>query len=208
MSRWEWSRRKIQSGGSLRSGKVSPCESQSGGESRGGMTQKNESTFRLLFVCTGNTCRSPMAEGILRKALKARGVENVEVRSAGTHGLDLAPVSVFAAAAAKAVGVDISRHHSRQLDQRMIEKADLILVMSPQHAQHIGAMNRAALKKTCLLKSFPHPVDASNVGREPGVLSIKDPMGGVFEDYQRSCLEIEEQINRILPEILRRAKKD
>jgi protein-tyrosine-phosphatase len=171
------------------------------------MTEKDTCTFRLLFVCTGNTCRSPMAEGILKKALKDRGVENVEVRSAGTYGLDLAPASVFAAAAAKAVGVDISRHRSRTLDEKMIEKADLILVMSPEHAHHIGVMSRAALKKTCFLKSFPQPVEASNADQEPGVLSIKDPIGGVFEEYQRSCSEIEEQINRILPEILRRAKK-
>ncbi len=186
---------------------MSPCESKSGGESQGGMTQKNESRFRLLFVCTGNTCRSPMAEGILKKALKDKGVENVEVRSAGTHGLDLAPASVFAAAAAKAIGVDISRHRSRTLNEEMIEKADLILVMSPEHAHHIEIMSRAALRKTHLLKSFPQPVEASNADQEPGVLSIKDPIGGVFEEYRKSCREIEEQINRILPEILRRARK-
>jgi protein-tyrosine-phosphatase len=200
-------RRKTDLGECFRPGKVSPCESESGGENQSGMTQKDESTFRLLFVCTGNTCRSPMAEGILRKALKERGVKNLEVRSAGTHGLHLAPASVFAAAAAGAIGVDLSRHRSRQLDQEMIEKADLILVMSPEQAQYIGRMNRAALEKTYFLKSFPQSVDASNADQEPGVLSIKDPIGGVFEDYRRSCLEIEEQINRILPEILRRAKK-
>jgi protein-tyrosine-phosphatase len=172
------------------------------------MTEKDRSTFRLLFVCTGNTCRSPMAEGILKKALKDRGVENVEVRSAGTSGLHLAPASVFAAAAAKAIGVDLSRHRSRRLDGEMMERADVILVMSPEHAHHIGRMNRAALEKTYLLKSFPRPLGASNADQEPGVLSIKDPIGGVFEDYRKSCSEIEEQINRILPEILRRAKEE
>jgi protein-tyrosine-phosphatase len=186
---------------------MSPREFNSRGERQDCMTPKNESRFRLLFVCTGNTCRSPMAEGILKKVLKDKGVENVEVRSAGTHGLDLAPASVFAAAAAKAMGVDISQHRSRTLNEQMIEEADLILVMSPEHAHHIGIMSRAALKKTHLLKSFPQPMGVSNAEQEPGVLSIKDPIGGVFEDYRKSCLEIEEQINRILPEILRRAKK-
>ncbi len=171
------------------------------------MTAKGNHKFKILFVCTGNTCRSPMAEGLLKHILKKEGVDNVEVRSAGTFGLDFYPASAFAAEAVRSRGVNLSPHRSRALNRDMIEKADLILVMSPEHRKHIGRQDPSALDKTYLLKSFPATGEASNGDSPPGVLSIEDPIGGSPEDYRRSCLEIEEQINRILPEILRRAGK-
>jgi protein-tyrosine-phosphatase len=171
------------------------------------MTAEDKRKFKILFVCTGNTCRSPMAEGLLKHILDKKGVDNVEVKSAGIFGLHFYPASTFAVEAVKSRGGDLSQHRSRALNRDMIEKSDLILVMSPEHREHISRQYPHALNKTYLLKSFPAGRSASNGDEKQGVLSIEDPIGGSPEDYQRSCLEIEEQINRILPEILRRAGK-
>ncbi len=169
------------------------------------MTKKTKNKFRVLFVCTGNTCRSPMAEGILRTMLKQEGVSNVEVASAGTHDLQFAPASVFAVEAAKEKSVDISRHRSRRLTGEMIGQADLILVLSQEHLEHVGRVHPAAAGKVYLLKSFPFKEGASNGAGKPGVFSIKDPIGGDLEDYRSGFSEIEKEIKRILPELVRRA---
>lgn len=170
------------------------------------MTPENKKKFKVLFVCTGNTCRSPMAEGILKSALKKMGVKHVEVKSAGTHGLHFAPVSVFAAQIAKTKGVDLFRHRSRELTGEMIKGTNLILVMAPEHLDYIIRMEPAAASKTFLLKAFARVTGASHKDIEAGVLSVKDPIGGSLEDYQRSFSEIEMEIERILPELLQRAK--
>ncbi|UCB51587.1 MAG: low molecular weight protein arginine phosphatase [Candidatus Zixiibacteriota bacterium] len=164
--------------------------------------------FKVLFVCTGNTCRSPMAEGVLKKMLEDRGVGNIEVSSAGTHGLPNAPASLFAMEVAGDRNVDLSGHRSRRLTSEMIKGADLILAMSPEHLDYIKRIEGTAGRKTFLLKAFPQPDSASNKGPDGGVLSIEDPIGGSPEDYERSFSEIEKEIKRIFPEILGLAEED
>ena len=80
--------------------------------------------------------------------------------------------------------------------------------MSHQHSDRVWRIDQSAGEKTCLLKSFPRREPASNEDQEAGVLSIKDPIGGSLEDYQRSFLEIEKEIKRILPELLRQAGRN
>ena len=75
-------------------------------------------TFRVLVVCTGNICRSPMAEHLLRAGLAARGVEGVEVSSAGTHGLVGEPVQQHASAVLTERGIDHSAFAARRLIRR------------------------------------------------------------------------------------------
>ena len=171
------------------------------------MNNKSEHMFEVLFVCTGNTCRSPMAEGILKKMLADRGVRNVKVSSAGTHGLLHAPASLFAIQVARAYEVDLSRHHSRELTPDMLLTADLILAMSWEHIEHIKRMDEKAGGRTYLLKAFARPLPVSNEDQRKGVLSIKDPIGGGLDDYERSFSEIAEEIERILPELLRLVKR-
>lgn len=119
---------------------------------------KGNEKFEILFVCTGNTCRSAMVEGLLKRLLKQAGLENVRVSSAGTNTLNGSPVAIFAVEAAKVRGVDISEHTSRKLDEHMLEQADLILVMSRQHLEHIKRLNRNTLRKSHLLKLFPRRI--------------------------------------------------
>jgi len=164
--------------------------------------------LKVLFVCTGNTCRSPMAEGILKKMLEDKGGGNLEVSSAGTHGLPNTPASLFAMQVAGDRNIDLSGHRSRRLIPEMIKEADLILAMSPEHLDYIKRIQEAAGHKTFLLKAFPQALSASNKGRNDGVLSIEDPIGGSLDDYEHSFTEIEKEIKRILAELLKSANKD
>jgi protein-tyrosine-phosphatase len=171
------------------------------------MTGKRTNEFEVLFVCTGNTCRSPMAQGVLKKMLRDSQIEGVRVASAGTYGLHCAFASPLALEVAGAYGVDLSPHRSRELTEEMIKKADLILVMSQQHLDHIRRSDPKAVDKTYLLKAFPRRDAASNEDSKAGVLSIKDPVGGSLEDYEKAFFEIEEELIRIFPELLRLAGK-
>ena len=171
------------------------------------MKRSIEGKLKVLFVCTGNTCRSPMAEGILKKMLEDKRVGNLQVTSAGTHGLPNAPASLFAMQVAGQRGIDLSKHHSRRLTPEMVKQADLILAMSPEHLEYINRIEGAVGHKAYLLKVFHQADPASNKAPQGGVLSIEDPIGGSPEDYQRSFREIEEEMKRILPKILKFAEE-
>ncbi len=96
--------------------------------------------FRLTFVCTGNTCRSPMAEVIAQEIVANRGLTRVEVGSAGTHAGPGSPASRGALWAAAEAGLDLSYHTARQLTVELIESSDLILTMGNSHLLRVQAM--------------------------------------------------------------------
>jgi len=84
---------------------------------------------RILVVCVGNICRSPMAEGLLINALHTTGVENIEVRSAGLNALVGHPADKIAQRLLLEQGIDISAHRGYQLNRDLMHWADLVLVM-------------------------------------------------------------------------------
>jgi len=184
--------------------------------------EKDKAKFKVLFVCTGNSCRSPMAEGILKKMLRENKLDNFEVSSAGTFSVDGALPSLFAVEVTKTRSVNLTQHRSHQLNGQTLRKADLILVMSNEHLELIRKMDKKAVEKTYLLKTFPqnHPTaqpeapappkagDLSmpaDKDRSQSVWYIKDPMGGSMDDYTQCFLEIEKEIRRIFPELIRKA---
>jgi protein-tyrosine-phosphatase len=162
--------------------------------------EDKKSEFKVLLVCTGNTCRSPMAEGILKKLLREKGINGIEVGSAGISALDGYPVTVFALEATRVWDIDLDEHFSRRLTLNMLEQADLILVMSPEHLKHIQRTDKRFLEKSYLLKAFPQKSNNAD-------LAIKDPVGGSLEEYNQCFLELEEELRRILPEIIRLYEK-
>jgi protein-tyrosine-phosphatase len=157
--------------------------------------------------------------------LEENKLDNFEVGSAGTSSLDGAFPSLFAIEVAKTQNVDLTQHRSHQLNQQILRKADLIFAMSNEHLEQIRKMDEKALKKTCLLKTFPqhhpapppkvptcHPLGedlsiTENENKSPDLSYIKDPIGGSMDDYNQCFWEIEKEIRRIFPELIRKAGK-
>lgn len=157
------------------------------------------SKYHVLIVCTGNTCRSPMAEGTLKSIFTEKGVNDIEVSSAGIGAMSGFPATPFAIEAARHWGVDISRHRARMLDRSMIGSADLILAMAPEHVETILHKEPSAASRTFLIKSFPERYSLSQEG-------VDDPIGGTLEDYNQTYLELDEVLRRIEGKIIELSK--
>ncbi|HUW13637.1 MAG TPA: low molecular weight protein arginine phosphatase [Anaerolineae bacterium] len=134
---------------------------------------------RVLIVCTGNICRSPMAEGILRHQLAQDGLSaEMEVRSAGTWGLDGARASCHARQVLAERGVNIDGHIARSLQPDDVKQADLIVVMEQDHRVAIQTGQPTALGKVFLL---------TELAQREG--DVKDPYGQSRQAYAE-CAEL------------------
>lgn len=133
---------------------------------------------KILFVCTGNTCRSPMAEGILNKLAGERNLD-VFAKSAGISAAEGSPASVNSVKVCEEIGVDISRHRSTQLTNQMFYEADEVVPMTKTHQIIIqdAFKNRE--------KILP-------------ALDVPDPFGGDLEEYRLCRDRIKEKIEELL----------
>ena len=147
--------------------------------------------MRILFVCTGNTCRSPLAEAIARRILSDAGKSNVIVESAGTNAWDGSPASDEALLVGVERNIDLSGHRSRRLTPEMVEQADLVLVMSPEHLTRVREMDSTA--NAYLLAGY-----GSDEGQRH---AISDPFGGDLEAYRETADELERHLTDILGRI-------
>lgn len=158
------------------------------------------------MVCTGNICRSPMAEGLLRRRLAERDCTDVEVISAGTWAYEGNPASEGARGVFRARGWDLQPHRARELTADLLREADLVVGMTSVHRREILELDADAAGKTLLLKELAEiradavPGDTSArlaallAGRRPEprrALDLDDPMGLPQFAYERSFSEIE-----------------
>ena len=147
--------------------------------------------MRILFVCSGNTCRSPLAEAITRRMIADSGRTDVEVGSAGTNAWDGSSASDGALLVGMERGLDLSEHRARQLDADIIENSDLILVMGPSHLERVKDI--APNTNVHLLGGF---TSGESEGR-----AVQDPFGGDLTAYRDTFDELERELAHLLDRI-------
>lgn len=154
-----------------------------------------KATIQILFVCTANTCRSPLAEAFCKCSLCRRFDCSLDrlsefgynVLSAGVLAVGNMPASAYSAQIAEEIGCPLDNHRSRQLTEQMVQQADVIWVMSASHRDEVLGRWPAAADKTALLDP-----------KGP----IADPIGGDLETYRRCAEQIERAVENRLNEIL------
>lgn len=131
--------------------------------------------MNVLFVCTGNTCRSAMAAAMFDKIVRDNELD-VYIESAGLFAADNEPASDNAIKAVAKYGVDLSGHRSQPVTEELLKECDLILTMTEAHKQ---ILEQAAPDKVYTLSEY-----AGSGG------DIKDPYGGDLEEYEETAAEI------------------
>jgi protein-tyrosine-phosphatase len=158
---------------------------------------KTDVPARILFVCSGNTCRSPLAEVLARHLARELGVDSVEVRSAGTSTVAGLPASGGALRAARRHGLSLEDHESTPLGSELVEWADHIFTMGSTHLHTVREMGGTG--KSALLGAYAR-------GGTPAEndLSVPDPFGGddeIYEEtYQTLVIYVGLILNRLISE--------
>jgi len=135
--------------------------------------------MNILFVCTGNTCRSPMAEKILTKYAEEMNTP-LEIRSAGIAAIDGQEASKHAQKVIEEYGANVE-HITQKVSEELIEWSDLVLTMTGLHKQILLEMYPQYAKKITTLST----------------IDIADPFGGSLDDYRRTAKEIEDSLKNL-----------
>lgn len=156
------------------------------------MQEDYKKITKIMFICTGNTCRSAMAEGLLKKLLKDRGINNVEVYSAGLH----ASTGEYATDEAIKVmkeeyDVNILMHQSTNVKNSNIKDMDLILCATHAHLTTLEYMYPELDHKIFTIKEYAYGPEVENK-------DIEDPWGYPVEVYKKCAKEIHDALEKVI----------
>ena len=147
--------------------------------------------MNILFVCTGNTCRSPMAEALLKDMLKEKGMDHIEVRSVGIASYPGQRANPLAVQVMKEHGVPLEDHRTRQLDDELLQQADLILTMTEGHKATIQSGAPFVWNKMFTLKEYAGMKDKD----------ISDPYGLSEREYKLTANEIRKALKIVIEKL-------
>ena len=153
--------------------------------------------MNILLVCTGNTCRSAMAEGILNKIIADnKDTDKFDVLSAGISVFSPTSASKNAILALNEMGIDISNHTSKQLTDDMINDADIILTMTNSHKQIIENVCDDIECEIYTLMGYAYGADKD----------VSDPYGMDLDKYKKCAKEIKDALENAYPKLVNQVK--
>lgn len=158
----------------------------------------NKQISNILFVCIGNICRSPFAQGLFTNKMRQKSYKNFYADSAGLLALPGNSVTFLAKKVAAEHGVDLSGHKAKRLSQKLVDRADLILVMEKVHKDELITEFPEATDKTFILRRF-----ARYGSRNRG---IADPYGLQYDAYRFCYIDIEDSVSGLVDHLIKKTK--
>ena len=146
---------------------------------------------KVTFVCTGNTCRSVMAEYLFKRMLKDAEIDDIEVGSAGTAAMPHYSIFGELAEVFEENGLEYTDHTPTMINRKILKESDLLLVMTKNHKKYINKWFPGYEEKVYLLTEF------SGAGKD----DVKDPIGQGIEAYREAYEEIKENLEKIIEKL-------
>ena len=154
--------------------------------------------MRVLFICSGNICRSPMAAGYLLHRVEREGLLDLEVDSAGTLGIRKARASDGAIEAMAEIGIDITAHRSKGVKSKVLAPTDFTLAMSHDHLDYLALRHPEGEDERFLLRAFER-------GPEPDAnpRDLADPIGHPIDFYREQLQMITSCVDHLVDYLVR-----
>ena len=153
-------------------------------------------TFQIGFVCSGNICRSPMAEYMFKSIIPPDWQNITRIESAGTLGITGAPAAKEAIEVLREIEIDLTPHSSQGIDLEWLKRMDIVFVMSQEHIEFIEKEYPQEKSKVFRLREYARNASASDKDAD---YDIADPVGLSLDVFRATREQINDELLRILP---------